>query len=437
MRVFFSAGEASGDAYAAELARAFVAEGVIDPDEVARKLVEGCVADARGYVEGDGEPGIDDLRAGLRAWHPEFLPVVEGAQTLAEAEAALAAASRCGHGPLWGADDTGAVGVGARRSRDAGIRLIADSSPWGAIGILESLKVVPRVWGGYHRALRELRSGTPGLFVPIDFGYVNVRLAREAKRRAWRVLYFSPPGSWRRDKQGADLPAVTDAIVTPFPWSRDLLRAAGADAHFFGHPLQAMVARVPDPPERTGVAVLPGSREHEVLRNLEVILPAVQRTGGPVHFAVAPTLDGTALLEAWHRAGGPPAQAYDGAAPALKAARAAVVCSGTATLEAALCGCPTVVVYRGSKLMELEFRLRKPRFEYVSLPNILLRRPLVPELLQWEATSDRIEAELSPLLVDGSEREAQLAGFRELALDLGGPECFRQTADLARRLTRP
>src|SRR5688572_21772274 len=123
MRVFFSAGEASGDAYAAALLREMVRLG-----------------------------------SGLR-----FL----------------------------------FEGVGGSQLSAAGANVVVDSSKWGAISILQSLKVAPRVVGGYSKAKRALRKGRPGLFIPIDFGYVNVRLARYAKKQGWKVLYFIPPGSWR------------------------------------------------------------------------------------------------------------------------------------------------------------------------------------------------------------------------------------------------
>jgi lipid-A-disaccharide synthase len=321
--------------------------------------------------------------------------------------------------------------VGGPRAREAGATIVADSSDWGAVGILESLKVVPRVWGGYRAALRALAAGRPGVFVPIDFGYINVRLARAAKRAGWKVLYFVPPGSWRRDKQGADLPSVTDLIVTPFPWSAEILRGMGADARFLGHPLKETVAQTPDPVERAGIAVLPGSRAHEVRENLRAIVPAIEGLSGPVRLVVARNLGESALTRAWSAAGGGPAEfVTDGACAALKASRAAVVCSGTATLEAALCQCPCVVVYRGSRAMEIEYRIRRPKFEHISLPNILLRRALLPELIQWDATPARIRAEITSLAEDGPARKAQLDGFAELDATLGPSDALTQAAAL-------
>jgi lipid-A-disaccharide synthase len=120
------------------------------------------------------------------------------------------------------------------------------------------------------------------------------------------------------------------------------------------------------------------------------------------------------------------------AAEALKAARSAVVCSGTATLEAALCGCPCVVVYRGNWVMEVEYRIRKPKFDWISLPNILLGRGLVKELIQWEATSGALKSEFQAIDTDGPRRDEVLAGFRELADSLGETNCLERTVELAK-----
>ena len=118
----------------------------------------------------------------------------------------------------------------------------------------------------------------------------------------------------------------------------------------------------------------------------------------------------------------------------LKSSRAGVICSGTATLEAALCGCPCVVMYRGSWAMGIEYRLRKPQFEYISLPNILLDKPLLKELIQEAATADAVLSELEDLMREGDRRDAVLRGFSELADSLGGADCLTSTANLVKAL---
>ncbi|MBL8059154.1 MAG: hypothetical protein JNK63_00390 [Chthonomonas sp.] len=330
-------------------------------------------------------------------------------------------------------------GVGGSQLRKAGARMVADSRRWGALGLIETLKVAPLVLGGFRAAKKNLRQGTPGVFVPIDYGYINVRLARTAKRHGWKVLYFIPPGSWRRDKQGADLPLITDKIVTPFPWSAKILRDMGADAEFFGHPVLQMIESDGVDIQRSEdeVAILPGSRQHEIIHNLPPIVAAVKALGvKKVAFGVASTITSEELSRLWLQAGGNGIEAdfNTDRHQVLRRCRAGVICSGTATLEAAMCGLPHVVVYRGSRAMVIEAKIRKPQFEYISLPNLILQQPILTELIQWDATAERIKQELGKIMDDGGPRRRQLDAFARLQSDLEPRDCLNRTAQLIREL---
>ena len=332
--------------------------------------------------------------------------------------------ARGGEGPF--------EGVGGPRMRAAGVGLIADTSRLGSISIAHALPLVHRGFATYYRAKRALARGEPGLFVPIDFGYVNVRLARHARDRGWRVLYFVPPGSWRRDRQGRDLPRLAHRISTPFSWSAETLRGMGADARWFGHPIKSLVPRG-EPIERAVLAVLPGSRGPEIAANLPVLARALEGWPHPVELALAPGADVEAVRARWPRP--QDALTVGDTLGVLRRSRAALVCSGTATLEAALLRVPTVVVYEASEAMRREERIltrlglfRRP--EYVALPNILLQRGAVPELV------DRVDplalrARLDALWTDGPEREAQLAAFEELDALLGPDDAVARTAEWA------
>jgi lipid-A-disaccharide synthase len=322
-------------------------------------------------------------------------------------------------------------GIVGARGQAAGISPVADNRSWGSIGVLESLKVAPRAMRGYWAAIAWLKRGQPGLCVLIDYGYMNIRLARRAQALGWKTLYFVPPGSWRRDRQGGDLAKIADVIVTPFEWSAEILRANGANAFWFGHPIKQLISESGgEPRERHGIAVLPGSRIHEVENNVPAIALALRGYEGVVRLSCSPNVDRAELIELWKKSGGGEVEVVTELYPALKASRAAVVCSGTATLESTLCGCPTVVVYRVSKLMVLEYRVLRPKIKFISLPNVLLDRALVPELIHFEATPERIRSELDAVLVDGAARQAQLDGIAELDRVLGGDRAIDRTVEL-------
>lgn len=328
------------------------------------------------------------------------------------------------------------TGIGGPRLRGQGIELWADSSRWGAIGLAQSLKVAPRIILEGLKVQRRIARLEPGLFLPVDYGFMNLRLARFAKRRAWKVLYFIPPSSWRRDRQGKDLPQVADCIVTPFPWSAQMLRQAGAEAWFWGHPLVDVVSLAPDAPEREGFAVLPGSRIHEAKHNLPVLAKACRGLQGPFRMVVAPTLDKEAAMKAWAGNGGPECILVSTAAEALKAARAGIVCSGTATLEAALCGCPSIIVYNLSPAMWAEVALLGlgKKIKHIGLPNILLDRRIVPELIAEAGDDEAVRLAAEKIWRDGPERQDQLAAFDEIKSLCGQPGSLDRTAKLAAEL---
>lgn len=423
MRFFFSAGEASGDVFGSEIALALGRLGAFSSSELAKDLL----------AEFEGTPQeIAQLYGGSHL----AMASQQGLDSHSILNALIQDIDE-GHISRERLLKETHSAVGGKRLQNAGIGLTFDSSDWGAVGIYESLKVATKVLEGFFTARSLLRSVHRGVFIPIDFGYINIKLAREAKKNGWKVVYFVPPGSWRRDKQGADLASVTDAIVTPFPWSRDILNEMGAHAYYFGHPIQELVSRTPDDPDRTGIALLPGSRTHEVRRNLEVIARAVENINVPLRFAVAPNLDSKRLEIEWSRYSDRQAEFVQDTYRILKSCRAAIVCSGTATLEAALCQCPMVVVYRGSPMMELEFKIRRPKFDFISQPNILLQRSLVPELLQHDAEPQKINALISDLYDDSPSRQTQLEGFEELKSICGSSDCFDKTAQLIIDLIRP
>ncbi len=318
--------------------------------------------------------------------------------------------------------------VGGRRSLGAGCAILCDSTRWGVMGILQAFLVYPKVLAGLYKSKSFLARVEPGLFVPVDYGYLNIRLARFAKSKGWKVAYFSPPGSWRKDRQGADLPGITDLIVTPFSWSAEILGKMGADARWYGHPLNQIIAGTPKVAERSGIAVLPGSRKHEVDMNLRPVIAAIKPLGLVARIGVAPSIDEAWLRKTWDELGGPPAEFFTTARDALSGAQVAIVCSGTATLEAALCNTPTVIVYRVTPAMYVEFYIRRPVFKFIGLPNILLDRLVVPELIHTGATPESIREHVVALLADGPERRAQLDAFAELAGTLGPDDALDRSA---------
>ncbi|MEI7576300.1 MAG: hypothetical protein WCK51_05355 [Armatimonadota bacterium] len=324
------------------------------------------------------------------------------------------------------------TGLGGSRMAALGLALIGDSSRWGSISVVQSVREGLRGIGTYRRLKASLQAGPPGVFVPIDFGYMNLRLCWWAREAGWKVLYFIPPGSWRRDRQGADIPRLAHEVVTNFPWSAELLSKMGASSHFYGHPLLEIHSEVlrSDLP-RAGLAVLPGSRRSELEQLLPILSVALSDYPGTITLPVPPR-HMELVRRLWARGSD---QIIDGSKDGavmgtLKSAERAVVCSGTATLEAALAKTPMVVVYRVSKTVEIETKLigfKRPKF--VSQPNILLEREVVPELIQEGLTIATLRNTLGNLDVG-----RQLQGFDEIESLLSPSTCLTQTVELIQKL---
>ena len=331
-------------------------------------------------------------------------------------------------------------GVGGRRMREAGVELLFDSSAWGAIGTTEALKLVPRLSLVLLKLKARLNADPPDVLVLIDFGAFNVRLGKHAHARGVKVLYYFPPGSWNRHSDGSRLKEVADRVVTPFPWSAELLNHAGIRADFFGHPLLDIVRptlsqaefceRFDLDPERPIVGLLPGSRKQEIVHNLPAQAEAAHKLSQSIpglQFAIplASSVDPSAVRKiAGEEIKILPEMAYD----LLAHSRAAIVKSGTATVEAMILGCPMVIVYRGSLLTTLEFKLRRKRIKFIGMPNIIMDRMICPELTAKDASSERIAGLMIELIPPTPERAQMLKDLADAKAVLGDPGAIEKTA---------
>lgn len=339
-------------------------------------------------------------------------------------------------------------GIGSSQMEAAGVRLVANSKDWGAISITESAKVSARCIRGFRLAKAVLRQGKPGLFIPIDFGFFNVRLERIAKAAGWKTLYFMPPGSWKRrtvtaGSKPSDLAVLSDAVVTPFDWSKEHLQAQGANVFWFGHPVlelleaaQDQAAPRPEGDRERFLAVLPGSRSHELKANLPLFAESIP-SDMRAKFVVAPTLNPASLEAEWRRLAPHRRDEFiqEPALSVLGRAHAAVIVSGTASLEAAVAGCPMAVVYRLTPLMSFEVRLigfKRPPL--VALPNIILNERVIPELVAIEATAAACREVIDRIWNDDAARQGQTDAFTEIKVRLGGRTAIADTAALALEL---
>jgi len=360
-------------------------------------------------------------------------------------------------------------GLGGREMEDAGLERVVRAEDVAHMGITEVIRHMPRVWSSYRRLVASIKVQRPHAAVLIDFPDVNLRLARELKALGVPVVYFVSPQLWawkRRRLQWVQ--ERIDRMIVIFPFEEAFYLSRGVNATFVGHPLLELP--LPDSPReayatrhridaaRPWVALLPGSRRKEVRSNLPTMLDAARQIipDGGVEFLlpVASTLD-----VAWMRNQTAPwttpqagrsaplltnLHLVDDAREALFHARASVVASGTATVQAAVIGNPFVVVYRVSPLTFAAARrlIRYPAEIPVTpdahgnLPigmvNLIAGRRIVPELIQQQFTADNVASILGRLLEDSPEREeiiTELADVRRKLLSPSHSGAISQVAE--------
>jgi len=366
-----------------------------------------------------------------------------------------------------------AFGLGGAELRAAGLDAVADSSEVAVVGVVEVLKVLPRVRQVFAALLAEADRRRPRAAVLIDFPDFNLRLAGRLARRGIPVVYYISPQvwAWRRGRVRTIARRVDEMLVL-FPFEVEFYRRAGVRAVHVGHPLVDEVPRLPGAWDREPaagepyrLALLPGSRRSEVEALLPAMLAAAARVAAEVPVAVtlirAPGIPEELLakhVEGFRRRrgggagdrGGEGSQARGSGGGvempvrvesadrfgAIADSHLALCASGTATLEVGLLGTPMIVLYRLARWSYLLARMlvRLPNFAMV---NLVLGREVVPELLQGEAEPERIAAEALRLLGDREARARVRAGLAELRPRLGeGGASARAAHQVAEVLAR-
>jgi len=337
-----------------------------------------------------------------------------------------------------------AFGVGGPRLRAAGLEALYPAEDLNVMGLVEVLPKIPRILA-VMRGLREAAEARrPPVALLVDSPDFNLRLARHLKRLGVKVIYYVSPMIWAwRSGRARKIARVVDRMLCILPFEERFYEGTGVSARFVGHPFAeralpgdtASYRRALGLPEgRTVVALLPGSRRSEIDRIFPPMLEAAERIRAlhpDVQFVVpvAPTLSEEALRPALARHATLDVRLVAGRADeAVGASDAALVKSGTSTLETALMNRPMVVVY---KLAWLSYWLGRllVHMTHFALVNILAGRTVVPELLQQEASPERMAAEIERLLTDKGARRAQLDGLAEVRRSLGEPGAARRVAE--------
>ena len=338
--------------------------------------------------------------------------------------------------------DVSLFGMGGQQMRAAGVDVVTDYHEVSVVGITEILSHLPSLVRAMRHLVSEAGRRKPHFAILTDFPGFHLRLARKLRPLGVKNIYYICPQfwAWRPWRVRVVRRRFAQALCI-FPFEQAFFAGAGVPTKFIGHPLVGNVRSTQSredffrqhnlDPQLPLVAILPGSRVAELAQHIPVIREAAVRlqNSRPAQFVVAAadTHHVAQLQTGWDSALKVHVvenQTYN----ALASADAAIVSSGTATIEAALLDVPMVVVYRVTPLTAL---LAKPlvRTKFFSMVNLIAERPVVPELIQSDFTPGRVAQEILNLLQNPSAREQLRSGLAEVRQRLGPPGAVERAAD--------
>jgi lipid-A-disaccharide synthase len=327
------------------------------------------------------------------------------------------------------APDAAFFGMGGEKMQAAGCELLVHAKDVAVVGLVEVVTHLPHIRRQFKRIVAEAVRRRPAAAVLIDFPEFNLRLARELHRLGIPVFYFVSPQIWAwRSGRVKQVQKYVRKMIVIFPFEQEFYRKYGVDVTYVGHPLahaaepavsrQDFAARHGLDAGKQWIALLPGSRKKEVRLNLPGILAGVRWLADDGNYEFVLPVAST-LSQEWIRSHAYGAEENlavrltSDSRLTLKYSRAAVVASGTATVEAALAGTPFVVVYRVAPLTWLLGR-RLVNLNTFAMPNLIAGRRIVPELIQTDFTASNVARAMRTIIPDGAARTQMLSDLREV-----------------------
>jgi lipid-A-disaccharide synthase len=342
-------------------------------------------------------------------------------------------------------------GMGGRELAAAGVDILFEAKKI-AVGIVEVFSHLPDILAARKILRKALVQDRPSLLILIDFPDFNLMLAKFAKKLGIPVFYYISPQVWAwRSGRVKTISQRVDRIGVILPFEEEFYRSRGVVADYVGHPLLDSVSSSSSreefcrsygiDPNATCIGLLPGSRKKEISSLLPTLLQAGQRlqkkSAKKLVFLLplASTVSEEEIRDNGLDEFGQGLDLYlikEKRYDMMAACAAAVVVSGTVTLELAILNTPMVVVYKVSpRTYFLGKLLVNKEIKHFSLVNLIAGKEVVPELLQEEVTMERIEEELSSILFHSERREEMLKGLFYVRNCLGKPGASDKAAQLA------
>lgn len=334
-------------------------------------------------------------------------------------------------------------GCGGDLMRHAGADLLLHYKDMAFMGFWEVFTHLPEVLGNIKRCKTDILDWKPDVLVLVDYPGFNLRIAQFAKERHIKVVYYISPQIWAWKKgRIKQIKRDVDEMMVILPFEKDFYAKNGMEVHYVGHPLLDAVQRDlcerPDVQhfrennqldDREIIALLPGSRKQEINAILPQMMQMVERF--PQYRFVVSTVSWLPKdLYDKYLQHFDVVRVCDQTYALLANAKAAIVASGTATLETAMIGTPQVVCYAGSELSYLIAKHLISGIHYISLPNLIMDAPVVTELIQHDYNTERLEKELRLITEDADHIAAMKAQYNILYTKLGNGSASQNAAEV-------
>jgi len=322
--------------------------------------------------------------------------------------------------------------------KEQGAHLVRHYRELAFMGFSEVLRNLPAIFRNIAFCKKDIKRWNPDALVLIDYPGFNLRIAGFAKETGLKVFYYISPQVWAwKQSRVQKIKKVVDKMFVILPFEKAFYKKFGYAVDFVGHPLLDVIKSFDNPnfetfikennlPAKPIVAVLPGSRKQEIARMLPVML-SVKKRFADYQFVVAAAPSQPKERYERHISDNDTHVVYGKTYQLLQHAEAAIVTSGTATLETALFDVPEVICYKGGWISYYIAR-QLIKVSYISLVNLIMKKAVVKELIQREFNSSDLEEELNNLLQNNDYREHMINDFRLLKEKLGGSGASRQTA---------
>jgi len=349
--------------------------------------------------------------------------------------------------------------VGGIQTQQREVTMLCDSTNWAAIGLFEAIKQAPRLCLVLYRLKKFMAQHRPDLLLLVDYPGFNMRLVHAANKLAIPTLYYFPPSKFATDPSSiTDAAGTISLVAANFASTYEIYKAAGANVEFVGHPLLDHAKPSITPEEtcrkyglqtnRPVIGLCPGSRRSELGQLLPVMLQAgkIIHQRYPEYQFVVPVIETegdevfgvqkSTLREQLKASGIPVTLAEGRIYDLMNLAKILLISSGTATLEATYIGTPMVICYKVSVFTEIQARLfyRLPKF--IGLPNIIINRMAIPELIQHDLTPENLAEKAFELLESKEKYEQQKRDFADVVAHLGEPGAHERVAEMVIKLLR-